>query len=134
MRGQISQAVLSAMDLTDVLLRFIGYRLKFWANQQSFDNFGRGWTVHGADNLLFASQDNQVDTPDRWKNRRKMSWLVMIAGLLFSFLFLVKDAVLLSPPPEATFQSNLISFFFPNQPERIRLQPMPAPDTSKSKL
>jgi hypothetical protein len=64
--------------------------------------------------LLFASQDNQVDTPDRWKNRRKMSWLVMIAGLLFSFLFLVKDAVLLSPPPEATFQSNLTTFFFPN--------------------
>jgi hypothetical protein len=40
--GQIHQAALSAMDLTDVLMLFIGYRLKFWTNLQSFDNFGRG--------------------------------------------------------------------------------------------
>lgn len=39
---QIYQAALSAMDLTDVLMLFIGYRLKFWTNLQSFDNFGRG--------------------------------------------------------------------------------------------
>ena len=56
--GQISQAALSAMDLNDVLMRFVGYRLKFWASLQSFDTYGRGWTVRGADNLLFASQDN----------------------------------------------------------------------------
>jgi uncharacterized integral membrane protein len=30
---------------------------------------------------------------DRWKNRRKMSWLAMIAGLLFPLLFLIKDSV-----------------------------------------
>jgi hypothetical protein len=32
-------------------------------------------------------------SPDRWKNRRKMSWLAMVAGLLFPLLFLVKDSV-----------------------------------------
>lgn len=31
-------------------------------------------------------------SPDRWKNRRKMSWLAMIAGLLFPLLILATDS------------------------------------------
>lgn len=42
----------------DVLLRFLAYRFKFWADLQKFDVFGRGWTRRGADNLLFAAEDN----------------------------------------------------------------------------
>ncbi|MDO9024578.1 glycoside hydrolase family 108 protein [Zwartia sp.] len=56
--GKISQAALNNMDHNDVLLRFVAYRLKFWAMLNTFDVHGRGWTRRGADNLLFAAQDN----------------------------------------------------------------------------
>jgi lysozyme family protein len=56
--GNVSQTALDRMDKNDVLLRFISYRLKFWASLQSFDQYGRGWTRRGADNLLFAAEDN----------------------------------------------------------------------------
>jgi len=56
--GKISQAALDAMETNDVLLRFVAYRLKFWASLSTFDVYGRGWTSRGADNLLFAAEDN----------------------------------------------------------------------------
>lgn len=56
--GKVSQAALDAMDYQDVLLRFLAYRLKFWASLQKFDTYGRGWTNRGAENLLLAAEDN----------------------------------------------------------------------------
>ena len=56
--GKISQAALSAMDHNDVLIRFLAFRFKFWASLTKFDTYGRGWTNRGADNLLFAAEDN----------------------------------------------------------------------------
>lgn len=56
--GAISQAALNRMDPNDVLLRFLAYRLKFWASLQKFDIYGRGWTKRGAENLLYAAEDN----------------------------------------------------------------------------
>lgn len=56
--GPRSQAALDAMDTNDVLLRFVGHRLKFWASLSIFDTYGRGWTRRGADNLLLAAEDN----------------------------------------------------------------------------
>lgn len=56
--GNISQAALKAMDHNDVLLRFVAYRLKFWASLNTFNVHGRGWVNRGADNLLFAAEDN----------------------------------------------------------------------------
>jgi len=56
--GSISQAALEDMEHNDVLLRFVAYRLRFWASLRKFDTYGRGWTNRGADNLLYASEDN----------------------------------------------------------------------------
>ena len=56
--GRISQAALDSMDHNDVLIRFLAYRFKFWASLSTFDRYGRGWTNRGADNLLFAADDN----------------------------------------------------------------------------
>lgn len=56
--GPRSQAALNGMDHNDVLLRFVGHRLKFWASLAKFDNYGRGWTRRGAENLLLAAEDN----------------------------------------------------------------------------
>lgn len=56
--GRMSQAALDSMDHNDVLIRFLAFRFKFWASLKSFDTYGRGWTNRGADNLLFAADDN----------------------------------------------------------------------------
>jgi len=56
--GRLSQTALERMDSNDVLLRFMAYRLKFWASLQAFDIYGRGWTRRGAENLLLAAEDN----------------------------------------------------------------------------
>lgn len=56
--GKVSQAALNRMETNDVLLRFVAYRLKFWASLRTFDIYGRGWTNRGAENLLFAAEDN----------------------------------------------------------------------------
>lgn len=56
--GKQSQAALDKMDHNDVLLRFVAYRLRFWASLKTFDVYGRGWTNRGAENLLFAAEDN----------------------------------------------------------------------------
>jgi len=37
-----------------------------------------------------------ADRSDRWKNRRLMAWLSMLAGLLFPLLLLVTDSAQLS--------------------------------------
>lgn len=56
--GSISQKALADMDHNDVLIRFLAYRFKFWASLNKFDTYGRGWTFRGAENLLFAAEDN----------------------------------------------------------------------------
>lgn len=56
--GSISQKALAGMDHNDVLIRFLAYRFKFWASLTKFDTYGRGWTNRGAENLLFAAEDN----------------------------------------------------------------------------
>lgn len=56
--GPISQAALMKITHQDVLLRFLAFRFKFWASLKRFDDFGRGWVNRGADNLLYAAEDN----------------------------------------------------------------------------
>lgn len=56
--GPISQRALERMEHNDVLLRFLGHRLQFWAQLTTFDIYGRGWTRRGAENLLLAAEDN----------------------------------------------------------------------------
>ncbi len=56
--GPLSQAALQRMEHNDVLLRFLAFRFKFWAQLQKFDTFGRGWVNRGAENLLLCAEDN----------------------------------------------------------------------------
>ena len=56
--GKYSQAALEATPLNDTIMRFLAYRLKFWTSLSTFDTYGRGWTNRGADNLIFAAEDN----------------------------------------------------------------------------
>lgn len=52
--------------------------------------------------------------PDRWKNRRKMAWLSLIAGLSYPLLVLRTDSVQLGAiaMPFYTFVSMVLAAYF----------------------
>ena len=56
--GPRSKAALAAMDLNDVLMRFIAERIDFWASLSTWESFGKGWARRAAADLRYAAQDN----------------------------------------------------------------------------
>lgn len=56
--GPMSAAALAAMDLNDVLMRYIAQRLRFWASLSTWGSFGKGWALRAAKDLEYASGDN----------------------------------------------------------------------------
>jgi len=56
--GPITHAAVKAMDETDILFRFIAYRLRFWTSLNTWATFGAGWANRAADDLLYAAQDS----------------------------------------------------------------------------
>lgn len=56
--GKLSQQAYDKMSEADLLLKFLGNRLLFMTKLQKFDRFGRGWSARIAQNLLYASEDN----------------------------------------------------------------------------
>lgn len=56
--GPVSASKLAAMDLNDVLMRFIAERLDFWRKLSTWPTFGGGWAGRAATDLRFAAQDN----------------------------------------------------------------------------
>lgn len=57
--GPRTMKAAQAMDENDKLMRFLSYRLSFYADLGTFDTFGRGWTRRVAQNLLYAAEDNE---------------------------------------------------------------------------
>lgn len=56
--GPVSAARYKEMDLNDVLLRLLAYRLNFMASLTTWDRFGRGWARRIASDLMYAAEDN----------------------------------------------------------------------------
>ena len=60
--GPLSKAALlryiERFGISDVLIRFLAYRLIFFTKLAKFDVFGRGWSARIAGNLLYAAKDN----------------------------------------------------------------------------
>lgn len=56
--GPMTLAAVSRADPADLVLRFNGERLRFYAKLSTFDAFGRGWVNRVAGNLDFAAEDN----------------------------------------------------------------------------
>lgn len=56
--GPRSAAALVAMDLNDVLMRFVAQRLRFWTALSIWPSYGKGWARRAADDLYYAAQDN----------------------------------------------------------------------------
>ena len=56
--GPVSAAALAAMDVNDVLMRFMAQRLRFWVKCTAWPTMGGGWANRAATDLEYASQDN----------------------------------------------------------------------------
>lgn len=57
--GPKTLAAAKQMTENDRLMRFLSYRIKFYTSLKTFSDFGRGWSNRVADNLLYASTDNE---------------------------------------------------------------------------
>ena len=60
--GMIGTKTLSSaskLSENDRLMRFLSFRIKFYTSLRTFSDFGRGWSNRVADNLLYASTDNE---------------------------------------------------------------------------
>jgi lysozyme family protein len=56
--GPISRAVLAALPIADVHLRFISFRIRFFTKLSTFPRFGRGWMERVAQDLIYLAKDN----------------------------------------------------------------------------
>lgn len=56
--GPVTIAAVKAKSVTDMLMLFIAYRIKFWTRLSHWPNFGRGWANRAADDMIYAAQDS----------------------------------------------------------------------------
>ena len=56
--GAVSSAALQAMDVNDVLMRFVAKRLRFWTALSTWPTYSKGWALRAAGDLEYAAEDN----------------------------------------------------------------------------
>lgn len=56
--GPKTLAAMEAMDLNDVLLKFISIRLRYFTDVKTWKDYCTGWTRRMAENLMYAAEDN----------------------------------------------------------------------------
>lgn len=56
--GPLTLAAVAMSDHNDILLRFLGFRTKFFIGLNTFPSFGRGWMDRIANNLIISAQFN----------------------------------------------------------------------------
>jgi lysozyme family protein len=56
--GPITIAAVKAKSVTDMLMLFVAYRIRFWTALSTWVTFGRGWANRAADDLIYASEDS----------------------------------------------------------------------------
>ncbi|MGR5294755.1 glycoside hydrolase family 108 protein [Vibrio mediterranei] len=56
--GPKTLASVRAIELNDLLMRFMAKRIDFYTRIATFNEYGRGWMRRMAQNLLFAALDN----------------------------------------------------------------------------
>ena len=56
--GPVTIAAVKAKSVTDMLMLFIAYRIKFWTRLSTWPSFGKGWANRAADDLIYAAHDS----------------------------------------------------------------------------
>ena len=57
--GPVTQAALASRSESDLIMRFVAYRLKYWTKLKGWPAFGAGWANRAADNLLYGAEDSE---------------------------------------------------------------------------
>lgn len=55
--GQVTIAAIKSKTVTDMLMLFIAYRIRYWTKLSAWATFGKGWANRAADDLVFAAED-----------------------------------------------------------------------------
>lgn len=56
--GPVTRKAVAAMSESDVIMRFVAQRLRFWTSLSIWPTFGKGWARRAADNLYYGAQDS----------------------------------------------------------------------------
>ena len=56
--GPVTIGLIGAMNINDVLMQFLAYRLEFMTNVSTWSIYGKGWSRRIAHNLKMAAIDN----------------------------------------------------------------------------
>lgn len=56
--GPKTIAAVNAMDLNDMLMRFLAERIEYFTKVSTFLTYGKGWMMRCANNLRLAAEDN----------------------------------------------------------------------------
>lgn len=56
--GPITVAAIKAKTVTDMLMLFIAYRIRYWTKLSTWPTFGKGWANRAADDLVYAAEDS----------------------------------------------------------------------------
>lgn len=56
--GDITVAAIKAKSVTDMLMLFIAFRIRFWTKLSTWSTFGKGWANRSADDLVYAAMDS----------------------------------------------------------------------------
>jgi lysozyme family protein len=56
--GPMSAKALAAMEVNDVLMRFMAQRLRYWVRCSAWPTMGAGWINRAAGQLDYAAMDN----------------------------------------------------------------------------
>lgn len=56
--GKITLRALNVSNLDDMLLRYLGYRTKYFISLSTFSTFGKGWIDRIANNLILSAKYN----------------------------------------------------------------------------
>lgn len=56
--GPITVAAIKSKSVTDMLMLFIAYRIRYWTKLSTWLTFGKGWANRAADDLVYAAEDS----------------------------------------------------------------------------
>ena len=56
--GPITVAAIKAKSVTDMLMLYVAWRIRFWTKLSTWPTFGKGWANRAADDLVYAAEDS----------------------------------------------------------------------------
>lgn len=56
--GPVTQTAANTMQESDIIMRFIAERLRFWTRLSGWQRYGKGWARRAANDLYYGAEDS----------------------------------------------------------------------------